>query len=227
MVTAYVPAMAAAYLLGAIPFGFLVARTKGVDNRTVGSRNIGATNVARCLGRKWGYVTFACDFLKGFLPAALFPVAASALGAPADPHSLAVACGCTSVAGHNWPVFLRFKGGKGVATSAGALLAIAPLAVIVGLAAWFLVFKTTRFVSLASIIAAVAISCAAWLLHALRLTSSGLIVPSALTLLAALSIWRHRANIDRLRKGTESRFGDPPDQARAEPPGPDAGGAPK
>ena len=124
---------ALAYLLGAIPFGLLIARANGVDIRKVGSGNIGATNVFRALGKKWGILAFTCDALKGFIPASLFPFLAKTIGAPGDDSVLSLVCACLAIAGHNWPVYLRFKGGKGVATSVGALIGLAPSAAGIGL----------------------------------------------------------------------------------------------
>ncbi len=195
---------AASYLLGAVPFGFLIARARGVDIRTEGSGNIGATNVFRTLGKTCGIVTLAFDCLKGFVPAFVFPQLARCAGVDGG-QSLSVLFGCLAVAGHNWPVYLRFKGGKGVATSAGALLGIAPLAVLVGLVAWMGALLATRYVSVASIVAAVAIAGAAWVQRTVTATS-GVLVPCALTGLAVLAVWRHKGNIKRLVNGTENRF---------------------
>ena len=195
------------YLLGSIPTGFLVARARGVDIRTVGSGNIGATNVFRCLGKGLGILTFIGDTLKGVIPALAFPAAAGRLQPLSQETAAAIgiACAAAAVAGHNWPVFLRFKGGKGVATSAGALLGLAPPAMGIGVLAWLLVFLLTRYVSMASIAAAAAVAASAWGLWAMR-PNQALLLPIALTLLASLSIWRHKANIQRLRSGTENRF---------------------
>lgn len=193
----------AAYLLGAVPFGLLIALMKGVDIRKVGSGNIGATNVLRSVGKPWGYLTFALDALKGYLPAAVFPMIGKLAGA--DFQSLENAglwCGLAAILGHNFPVYLGFKGGKGVATSAGALLGIAPAAVGIGLVVWALLFFPFRYVSLASIGAAVAIPVAGWFLY----RGMGLTLPVALTVLGALVIWRHRSNIQRLLAGTESKM---------------------
>jgi acyl phosphate:glycerol-3-phosphate acyltransferase len=195
---------AASYLLGAVPFGFLIARARGVDIRSVGSGNIGATNVFRTLGKACGIATLLCDCLKGFIPAYVFPQLARCSGADCGP-SLSVLCGCLAVAGHNWPVFLRFRGGKGVATTAGALLGIAPLAATGGLVAWVAMLLTTRYVSVASMAAAITIAAVAWVQHAFA-SAPGVLVPCALTGLAALAIWRHRGNIRRLADGTENRF---------------------
>ena len=193
----------AAYLIGAVPFGLLVARIKGIDIRQVGSGNIGATNVFRSVSKPLGVLTFVLDALKGWGPVCVFPWLLRGDAATASNLSLAVAYAALAIAGHTWPVYLKFKGGKGVATSAGALIGVAPLAVAVGLLTWIVLLAASRYVSVASIGAAAAVAVAAWIFHGRQ----DLIVPVALTLLASLIIWRHRANIQRLRAGTEHRFG--------------------
>ncbi len=192
----------AAYLLGSVPFGFLIAKAKGVDIRRVGSGNIGATNVFRCVSKPLGILTFALDLAKGLAGCTLIPALVSEAAAPLP---LRVVCGFLTVAGHNWPVFLGFKGGKGIATSAGLLLGLAPAACGVALAVWLVAFLTSRYVSLASIVAALSLGVVAWL-PCCRGGDSGWWFPLILDALAALAIWRHRANIQRLRAGTESRF---------------------
>jgi glycerol-3-phosphate acyltransferase PlsY len=190
------------YLLGAIPNGYLVGRAKGVDIRTMGSGNIGATNVFRCIGKGWGIFTFVLDALKGFLPAFLFPW----LLAKVDPAAAgsvvpALVFMVLAIAGHNWPVYLGFKGGKGVATSAGALLGVAPAAVGIGLAAWALLFAVTRYVSVASIGAALAVAAGGWWLY-----RPDLVLPAVLTVLCLLVVLRHKGNMARLAAGTENRI---------------------
>jgi glycerol-3-phosphate acyltransferase PlsY len=202
---------AGAYLLGAIPFGFLIARAKGIDIRTVGSCNTGATNVFRCVGKPAGIATFALDMAKGAVGCRLLPWAlAQVIGTSTGPEitPLHVFCGCLAVVGHNWPVFLGFRGGKGIATSAGLLLALAPAACGVALLVWLPVVAATRYVSLASIAAAAALGIAAWPLY----LAGGIWFPLVLDGLAALAIWRHQANILRLIAGSESRvnFRRPP-----------------
>ena len=195
-----------AYLLGAIPFGFLIARGKGIDIRTVGSRNTGATNVFRCVGKPWGIATFILDMAKGAAACRTIPWLLTLVAGASDRPGvtpLHVFCGCLAVAGHNWPVFLGFKGGKGVATSAGLLLALTPSGCGIALLAWLLTLGLTRYVSLASIAAAVALGIAAWPLY---LADVGPWFPVVLYGLAALAIWRHRANIQRLQAGTEPRI---------------------
>ena len=188
-----------AYLLGAVPFGFLIAKAKGVDIRTIGSGNIGATNVFRSVSKTLGIITFALDTLKGLCGVLLIPLLAQGTGGMALP----VFCGAMTVAGHNWTCFLGFKGGKGIATSAGMLLGLSPLGVAIALGAWVVMFVMTRYVSVASIAAAVALAVVVWPLH---LKAHGVWFPAVLTLLALVAIWKHRTNIARLRAGTESRF---------------------
>lgn len=185
---------ALSYLIGSVPFGLLIAKSKGKDIRTMGSGNIGATNVLRCLGKPAGITCFSLDVLKGFLPAFFFPALVTG-GA-----SIGILFGAAAILGHNFPVFLKFKGGKGVATSAGVLLGVAPLAVLIGIAVWAIVFFTSGYVSLGSIVAAVAVIAVGW--------SAGYALPVAvaLTLLGILAVWRHRANIRRLTAGTENKF---------------------
>ena len=194
----------AAYLLGSLPFGFLIAKACGKDIRTLGSGNIGATNVFRSVSKPLGILTFALDFLKGFCGVRLIPLlAASIAHAPYEGMALPVFCGAMTVVGHNWTCFLGFKGGKGIATSAGLLLGLSPAGVGIAFAAWLVTFLATRYVSAASIAAAAVLGVAVWPLY---LGTYGAWFPGVLTLLAALAIWKHRSNIARLRAGTESRF---------------------
>lgn len=182
-----------AYLIGAIPTGYLLARiTKKVDIRQHGSGNIGATNVLRTVGKSAAIFTLFFDILKGYFAVKFLPALAHCQG-----HVFIL--GLIVIAGHNWPVFLKFKGGKGVATSAGVLLAICPKLLLIGLAVWVLVFILTKIVSISSIISAAAIPAAALLFQ----YPSGVgVLTSAL---AALTILRHSANIKRLLKGEEKR----------------------
>ena len=186
----------AAYLLGSIPFGLLVAKSRGVDIRTQGSGNIGATNVLRVIGKGWGVFTLVLDALKGFIPAYFFPRLADLQ------TDWGVLFGIVAILGHSFPVYLKFKGGKGVATSAGMLLGVAPIAVLVAFVCWVLCMVFSRIVSLSSIVAAIVVAIMVWVLDPKALT-----VNVALTILAVLVIWLHRANIRRLLNGTENRFG--------------------
>jgi len=206
---------AAAYLIGSIPFGVLIARAHGVDLRARGSGNVGATNVGRVLGGRWGYLCFALDVAKG-----LGPVLAAGLWlrdpSGADPSAyhqaawLAVAFG--AIAGHVFSLLLRFRGGKGVATSLGVLLGFWPYFTFPGLAAlgvWAAVVLTWRYVSLASIAAAAAfpvLFVGACLLAGRSLADLWPLLAFAAAM-AALVIVRHRSNIRRLMNGTENRIG--------------------
>ena len=184
-----------AYLFGAVPFGLLVAKSRGIDIRTQGSGNIGATNVFRVVGKGWGIFTLVLDALKGFIPAFIFPMFGNL------DSEWGVLFGLLSIVGHSFPVYLKFKGGKGVATSAGMLIGVAPQAVGVGLLVWIICIVIWRYVSLASIVAAATIAVTVWVID------MGLIINIALTALGAMVIWLHRANIKRLINGTENRFG--------------------
>ena len=195
-----VATVAVAYLIGSIPFGLLIGKLNGKDVRKEGSCNIGATNVTRVVGKWWGKLCFLCDFLKGFLPVFYVVKQYPGDGLMITLTALAV------VLGHVFPVYLGFKGGKGVSTAAGVALALCPLAVVIAGAVWVLVFLTSRYVSLASLSAAVALPLSAWLLH--FFTNIKLLLPVGILLivLAVLTFWRHRSNIVRLMNGTESRF---------------------
>lgn len=191
-----------AYLLGAIPNGFLIAKAKGIDIRKVGSGNIGATNVYRAVSKPLGILTFALDALKGAIPALWFPLQAAHCAQTTLPAWLPLLFGGLAIAGHTWPVYLKFKGGKGVATSAGALIGIAPAATGIGVLCWLIALITLRYMSVASILAALAVPLAGWWLYG----REGIILPIALTALGVLIIWRHKGNIQRLMQGTENRF---------------------
>ena len=193
--------IAAAYLLGAVPFGLLIARTRDVDIRTVGSGNIGATNVWRCVGRTWGAIVYTLDMAKGTIAVALIPKLFADLAGGDAGLAVRLACGLFVVVGHNWPIYLHFRGGKGIATTAGVLLGVAPAAMGIGIATWILVFVVVRYVSLASIVAAVAVGTSSWFVY-----RENNVLCGALTLLAGFAIWRHHTNIARLLKGNEHRF---------------------
>lgn len=192
------------YLIGSIPFGYLAGRLCGIDIRTKGSGNIGATNALRVLGKKWGYAVFLLDFLKAWLPVKLalgWGIALMVHPASA-PGALAGLC---ALLGHSFPVWLGFKGGKGIASSAGVMVGLFSLAVfLVCLGMWLLLFTVTRYVSIASIVAAVSLPAAVGILVLLhRADWLGFTVS---VVMAALAIWRHRSNIVRLSAGTEPRF---------------------
>lgn len=193
------------YFIGSIPSGYLVARSQGVDIRQHGSRNIGATNVLRVMGKKWGYLVFLCDSSKGFLAVKLgFLIAAHSLQSPVLGGVIAaIAC----ILGHNYTLWLGFKGGKGIATSGGVILALFPIAVICCIAiVWVIVFYSSKFVSLASIAAAVALPFSVFLFVPKTGTEFWVVFGFSL-LVCLLAVWRHQSNIVRLMNGTETRFG--------------------
>lgn len=198
----------ASYLIGAIPFGYLLVRfRKGIDIRTVGSGSLGATNVSRVLGGRWFAVTFALDFAKGFVPAfVLGRLAVRVFDAPAE---IGILYGILAMAGHIWPVYLGFKGGKGVATAAGAVTGIAPAATGLAAIVFLAVFLAYRYVSLGSICAAVALPVAYVALGVLGGTDPVDSKLAALVVMSALIVVKHRSNLKRLLAGTESRAGRP------------------
>ncbi|HEY3226657.1 MAG TPA: glycerol-3-phosphate 1-O-acyltransferase PlsY [Planctomycetota bacterium] len=215
----YGAAALVSYLVGAIPFGWLAAKlAKGVDLRTAGSGNIGATNAARVLGTAWFPPIFALDLLKGFAPPFwLAPWVAANWPCPVcislEPVLMAV-CGVAALAGHLFPVYLRFKGGKGVATGAGVVFALNWIAGAAAVAVWLAVFGATRYVSLASVVAALALPVAQFL-HKPADPAARTINFALFVLLAAVVVWRHRDNLGRLRRGEEPKVrlpgaGDPP-----------------
>ena len=184
---------AAACLLGSIPFALLIGRMHGIDIRQHGSGNVGATNVVRVLGRGPGILCFVLDFLKGVTPVA----AGFTLGVPLWGVLLAAAA---TILGHSRSIFLKFTGGKSVATGAGAIVAMAPLAGLGALALWGLVFSTSRIVSLASITAALSLPVLT------LLTRQPLEIVGFSAVAALYVVVRHRDNIRRLREGKEPRM---------------------
>ncbi len=191
-------ALALSYVMGSIPFAFLAGKANGVDLRSVGSGNLGATNVMRTLGWKWAAPVFLADALKGGIPAGLFPWFIN------TQHSdyWAVAYGVAAITGHAKPIFLLFRGGgKGVATSAGVFLALTPKATVAALVVFAVTVKLTGFVSLGSLLAALVLPVGVALTQGV---GSLFFWPSLA--LAAFLFWSHRANIGRLRRGEEQGF---------------------
>lgn len=204
-IVGYILTALVAYLLGSIPTGFLVAKARGIDIRTVGSGNIGATNVFRILGTPAGIFVLLADALKGALAVA---VAANLLSRWFYPEAVPQArewfrilAGVLAVLGHNYTCWLYFKGGKGIATSAGVLAALVPWSLLIILSIWIVLFALTRYVSLASVAASAALPFAAWLTGE---SPTMILITAAL---AALAIYKHKANIKRLLAGTENRIG--------------------
>lgn len=194
------------YLLGSIPAGYLVGRIAGIDIRKAGSGNIGATNVMRTLGRRYGYPVFVVDFAKGVLAVCISVLLGRYVqGKPISPEICGIVGAMSCVTGHVFPVWLGFKGGKGVATSAGALFGLMPLAAAIGLIVWLITFEATRYVSLASIttvtVLPLTILCLTYAKH-----TNGMALFYFTVCLAAVVIFRHRSNLSRLLRGTEPRF---------------------
>lgn len=198
-----------AYLIGAIPFGYLAGKLNGIDLREHGSKNIGATNAVRVLGKKWGIPVFVCDFLKGYLPL-LF--VSYHLGGDVTRFT-AGEMGCylgvffALVMGHTFTCYLHFKGGKGVATTGGCLFAISPIIGGTALLTWVLMMVLTRYVSLSSMVAGVTMMIAAGFVFCSdgNLRAADVMVLSLLFLIFALVVWKHRSNIVRLCNGTEPK----------------------
>ena len=191
------------YLFGSIPTGFLAGRCCGVDLRTEGSGNIGATNALRVLGKPWGYTVFLVDFFKGLLPvlAANHWSAQFGIHPISAPGSLAALC---TLLGHSFPIWLGFKGGKGIASSAGVIVGLFPSAFLLCIGTWMLAFTLSRYVSVASISASIALPVAVALLYLLHKADWLALLVSIL--MCSLALWRHRSNLMRLRAGTEPRF---------------------
>jgi len=195
-----------AYLLGSLPTGYIAGRLVGVDIRKVGSGNVGATNVTRVLGKRFGYPVFLVDFAKGLAAVMLAVIMAKAAQSSAQFVDLCAAIGAIcSLMGHSYSIWLGFRGGKGVATLMGALFGINWITALIVCVVWIVVFEATRYVSLASIAAAVALPIAV----AIMLFLKELRTPIPLYFsfcLGAIVVLRHRSNLSRLVKGTEPRF---------------------
>jgi glycerol-3-phosphate acyltransferase PlsY len=211
----YVIVAIAAYLLGSIPTGFLVARARGIDIRAAGSGNIGATNAMRVLGKPAGIFVLLMDALKGYVACAVLPPLVFNWLAPHfsglfryfqdQPVELQirfhVVAGIFAVLGHIYTCWLKFKGGKGIATSAGVYIALAPWALLIAMVVFILALLATRYVSVGSISAAVALPAAVWML-----TPHNLLLGIVTTVLGVLAIYKHKGNLQRLAAGTESRL---------------------
>lgn len=210
----------AAYLIGAIPFAYVLARAHGKDLRSIGSGNIGATNLARALGRRWGYACFVLDVLKGLIPmvvtlGVIKPVFLQRGGTEIQFLGLWLAVGCAAVIGHVFPVYLGFRGGKGVATSFGVGLGVWPyytLCAALACGIWVAAVLTWRYISLASILASVSfpflLAAAIGLLPGWDLSALWPLLVVA-TIIPMIVVLRHRANIARLWGGTEQRVLQP------------------
>lgn len=188
----------AAYLIGSVPFGFLAGKVRGIDIREHGSGNIGATNVLRTLGKPVGITTLILDVAKGMVPVLLAQHSSNS-------SLIAILTAVAAILGHNYTCFLGFKGGKGIATSAGALAPLLPIPMLVALVLWVILFFATRYVSVASIGAAASLPVTLGIISATK-GSWDPVLFSFTALLSILAVWRHRSNIQKLRAGTENRF---------------------
>ncbi len=201
-------AAVAAYVAGATPFGFLTGKLRGVDIREHGSGNIGATNVLRIVGKPYGVIVLILDVLKGFLPVYFGRMFCESQFPPGSGELLDIATVIIALAttlGHNYTFWLGFKGGKGIATSAGALLGIMPWAILIAVAVWLILYYSTRYVAVASMGGAVTVPIAIAILGA---TGDGISTPHLILglLMAFFGLWRHRSNIKNLLAGTEHKF---------------------
>ncbi len=220
-VLTYIIVAIAAYLLGSIPTGFLVAKAKGIDIRSVGSGNIGATNAMRVLGKPAGIFVLLADAAKGFgacylgaflciyfAPHFMMITSNGNVSVPLEQfvpsmeERFAIIAGICAVLGHNYTCWLKFKGGKGIATTAGVYLALAPWAVLVGLVVFILAVLFTKYVSVGSIAAAIALPVTVWIM-----TPQNIFLGIVSTALGALAIYKHKSNIHRLMAGTENKLG--------------------
>lgn len=222
-ITCYLIIAVGAYLLGSIPFGFVAAKVKGIDIRSVGSGNIGATNAMRVLGKPTGIFVLLMDALKGYVACALlaplvfnwFAPHVSGLvvyfwDEPADLRMrFMVIAGVCAVLGHNYTCWLKFKGGKGIATTAGVYIALAPWALLIALVVFVVMVVVTRYISVGSITAAVVLPALVW-----AMPPHNVLLGVVTTALGALAIYKHKSNIQRLMAGTENRFGKKKEEAK-------------
>ncbi len=216
-----------AFLLGSIPFGLIIARAKGINIRQHGSGNIGATNVLRVIGKKYGISCLFLDALKGFIPVVIAislirfegiknPMTLTGLAPYAQDFPMLTAqifqviTGFCAVLGHNYSPWVGFKGGKGIATSAGVLIALMPAAIVILIVVWLVVFLLTKYVSLASIITAAVLPLVtlwgSWFHGKIQNGTWNKPLFIFTLVIAVLAVWKHRSNIERLRNGTEHRF---------------------
>jgi len=205
----YLAVAGAAYLLGSIPTGYLLARAKGIDIRTVGSGNIGATNVMRILGKPAGIFVSLMDALKGWVAVeGVTHLVFFLFGQPlSEPSVFRIVAAFAAVFGHNYTCWLNFKGGKGIATSAGVLAALVPATLMMSLCVWVVLIALTRYVSIGSIAGSFTLPFTTWF------TTRNWTLTIATGAMGALAIYKHKANIQRLLSGTESRIGSRPKEA--------------
>jgi len=199
-VLSYIVTALVGYLLGSIPTGFLVAKARGVDIRTVGSGNIGATNAFRVLGKGFGIFVLLMDALKGWVAVQIGAGVVAELLPGVPLEYLRITAGIAAILGHNFTCWLKFKGGKGIATSAGVLIALVPWALLIILTIFIILFLTTRYVSVGSIAAAFTLPFATWF------TTHDIGLTAVMAAIGVLAIVKHRKNIQRLLNGTENRI---------------------
>lgn len=180
------------YILGSIPFGYIISKIKGLDITKLGSGNIGATNVGRYLGKKYFFIVLFLDALKGFIPTILFKALYG--------MEYGIVAGLFAVIGHSFSIFMKFKGGKGVATGLGISLALIPVETILGFLIWFVVLYTTKIMAVASIVSAISV------FILVLLFQKTLLVKVVAGILAILIVIRHKSNIERIIKGEEPKF---------------------
>ncbi len=206
VIISYIIGIIISYLVGGIPFGYLIAVLKGTDIRTQGSGNIGATNVGRVLGKKYGLIIFILDMLKGFIAVFFVPaLVSSVVNIPTTTDNLLVIlCGFCAVFGHAFPVYLKFKGGKAVATSFGVFIWLVPISIAIAFGVWLLTVIVTRYVSLGSMIGSMAVVVA--IVVVVNSPFGDNVYLTAMSVaVAILIIARHTSNIQRIIAGTEKK----------------------
>lgn len=213
-VIAYILTALGAYLLGSIPFGYIVAKAKGIDIQKAGSGNIGATNAMRVLGKPAGIFVLLMDAFKGYAAVVLSTYFLME-GPPVNDiqwnsyHHIQTIAGVCAVLGHNYTCWLKFKGGKGIATTAGVYIALAPWPLLIALVVFIVAVALTRIISVGSIAAAIALPVAVWIM-----TPNNLLLCIVTAALGALAVWKHKANIQRLIAGTENKLGQKKEGAK-------------
>ncbi len=180
------------YFLGSIPFGYIISKLKGIDITKFGSGNIGNKNVGRALGKRYFFIVLFLDALKGFLPVLLFKQLYG--------FEYAILAGLFVVIGHSFSIFMKFRGGKGVATGLGISLGLIPIETMIGFLIWFLVLWTFKIMALSSIVAAISVFIAVLILQ------KSLIIKIVIGILAFLIVLKHKSNIERMMKGVEPKF---------------------
>ncbi len=205
MILSYFIAVILSYLIGSIPFGYVLAFAKGINIREHGSGNIGATNVGRILGKKYGIIIFVLDVLKGFLTVLFIPILVSNIKATTTPNDLLVVlCGLCVVLGHAFPAYIGFKGGKAVATSFGVFIWLAPIPIAIAFGIWVLTVAISRYVSLGSIISSLALT-GVIIVFENGPFNTGLFLTALSIAISVLIILKHISNIRRIIAGTENK----------------------